>query len=215
MFRYKSILVCGSSIWASKILYTIPFPKCDSYDNYLELCKNIFPINEKINSAMKFSTIKYGMEELSDIQKYLDAKNVLNKMQANDKKTLIEIVKQCPLSIQCIDNPDVDVQMAAVNSYCGAIEYIDNPDLNVQISAVEKDGLLIAHIENPNVDVQMTAVKKNNNAIKYIKNPDAVVQMMVIINNPFLIVHIVNPDLNVKQIAHDKIRIKDIFQIIL
>ena len=55
-----------------------------------------------------------------------------------------------------------------------AIQFIENPSVEVQLAAVRQNGCSIMHIDNPPLEVQLAAVQRNGRAIYYIKNPSIV-----------------------------------------
>ena len=51
------------------------------------------------------------------------------------------------------------------------IKHINNPSLNVQLAAVKRNAWVIQFIDNPSLEVQLLVVKNNISAILYINNP--------------------------------------------
>ncbi len=97
-------------------------------------------------------------------------------------------------AVRYMNNPDKDVQLAAVGKYGDAIKYIENPDKDLQLAAVTQNGHAIEYIENPDKDVQLAAVTQNGHAIEYIENPDKDVQLAAVTQNGYAIKYIENPD---------------------
>ena len=126
-------------------------------------------------------------------------------MNNPDKDVQLAAVNQDGYAIKYIVNPDKDVQMAAVKQETYSIKYIDNPDKDVQMVAVKLFPYTIGHIKNPDKDVQMVAVKQKGRAIADIKNPHKDVQLVAVKNYFFAINYIDNPDKDVQMAAvkHD------------
>jgi hypothetical protein len=66
---------------------------------------------------------------------------------------LKDYLKNDSFGIRFIDNPSLEVQLAAVNQYCCAIRYIDNPNEQVQLAAVKQNGCAICYIKNPHPEI--------------------------------------------------------------
>ena len=88
-------------------------------------------------------------------------------------------------AVMYLNNPDKDVQLAAVNQNGYVIRFIKNPDKDVQLAAVNQNGAAIKYIKNPDKDVQLAAVTQNGYAIAYIEKPDKDVQLVSIKNNGY------------------------------
>jgi len=121
-----------------------------------------------------------------------------------DKDIQMAAVTKDGYVIEYIKNPDKDVQMAAVTENGYAIKYIENPHKDVQLAAVKLNGRAIAYIENPDNDVQFAAVNQNGTAIEYIENPDNDVQLAAVTQNGTAIEYIKNPDKDVQMAAVTK-----------
>ena len=76
-----------------------------------------------------------------------------------------------------IENPSIELQLAAVQQNGSAIQYIENPSEEVQLAAVQQNPHSIQYISNPSIEVQLAAVQRNGFVIAYIKNPSTEVQL--------------------------------------
>lgn len=104
----------------------------------------------------------------------------------------LEAVLKYQHLIQYIDDPSLEVQLAAVTKLRYVtqdviitfgfladdaapdgymIQYIKDPMLEVQLVAVKQDGLAIQHIKCPTLEVQLAAVTEDASSIQYIDNP--------------------------------------------
>ena len=92
----------------------------------------------------------------------------------------IDIVSKNGNYIKYINNPCLEVQLAAVMQYGVSIKYINNPCLEVQLVAVNENGHCIILIKDPGYEVQLSAIQNNLNINKnyfefikpYITYPD-------------------------------------------
>jgi hypothetical protein len=113
-------------------------------------------------------------------------KQEIEKMLVNPTKYLkttphaplnvqIAAVRHDPMLISLIDNPNEEIQLAAVSRRGQVLERIINagitPSRAVQLAAVRRDGRAIQFIEDPDAELQVSAVKQFYTAKQYIKNP--------------------------------------------
>ena len=63
-------------------------------------------------------------------------------------------------------------------------KYIENPSIELQLAAVQQNGSAIQYIENPSEEVQLAAVQQNPHSIQYISNPSIEVQLAAVQNWP-------------------------------
>ena len=82
---------------------------------------------------------------------------------------------------QGINSKSKEEQIEFIKQNIGfIIGYIENPCLEVQLAAVNQDGYCIEHINNPGYEVQLAAIQEKTNELKdhfefikpYITYPD-------------------------------------------
>ena len=77
------------------------------------------------------------------------------------KEDQIKILEIDAYGIQYINNPCLEIQLAAVSENGFNIRYIKTPGLEVQLTAVNKNGYSICYIKTPYYEVQLAAIQKN------------------------------------------------------
>lgn len=75
------------------------------------------------------------------------------------------------LMILYVKDPDLDLQLAAIDDYPACYEFISHPYEEVTKKALEMDGFNIQFVFNQTEELQMIAVRENPNSIQYIKEP--------------------------------------------
>lgn len=104
----------------------------------------------------------------------------MNKYLERPPITIAEI-KNDYMLIEEVTNPNVEMQLAAINVSRGfAIHYIESPCHEAQMAAVKYNGKLIRHLVNPSYDIQEAAVLECRYAIGYIPNPSKELQLLAI-----------------------------------
>lgn len=110
----------------------------------------------------------------------------------------LKIVQENGHNIQYMDNPSLNVQLAAVNQSGLAIQYITDPVEEVKLAAVKNNGLAIMYIDNPSEQVQLESVNWNGKHIKFINNPSEKIMLTAVKNNGYAVEYIDQPSYQVQ-----------------
>jgi hypothetical protein len=124
--------------------------------------------NDRIEFNLKFPTYE---EKLKQIK--LDG-HLIRHVEDPDENMQIAAVSQHGYAIQFLRNPSVKVQLAAVRQNGNALIQIDQSaqvSEEVQIAAVIKNQFTISLIEFPTHSVQEAASQKDPRAIRWIRSP--------------------------------------------
>jgi hypothetical protein len=120
-------------------------------------------------------------------------------------------VKQNGNALVYIQNPDKEIQLAAVKQNGNALVHIQTPDKEIQLAAVKQDGYAICAIQTPDKEIQLAAVKQNGDVLLCIQNPDKEVELaskgLITVTNKPVGHSVSNKEISITLLSNEEVEI--------